>query len=376
MAPAGPLAPATALRGTTVSPVRRPGRWILVTVSVLTLVLACGTDTGPPSVTSEGPTSSASTTVPAPGDTTPPPVRRALTAGQSAWVAVSVARLWLSPSAPWVVDEPALESPVRFRAWLRAMTLSQRRALDVRSETEALLGDRVVVLRLRPHWAKVAVPSQPTPKDTRGYPGWIPRRQLTAIRPVRTPELATVTSRTAWLRTDDAAADRVTRISFGTRLPVLGRVPGYVRVSAPRGAIRRLAAPKVTVHPRGEPALAPSRASLVGTTRSFVGVAYLWGGLSGFGVDCSGLTWLNHRVHGIRIPRDALPQSSGGLRVSTRAPGDLLFYAADGRVHHVGMYVGDGDMIHAPGTGQAVRIQAFSTQPLRSEYVGARRYLP
>lgn len=355
---------------------RRPGRWIAVTASMLAVVLSCGTDSGPGSRTSSGPSPSATTTVPAPGGSPSTPARRVLTVGQSAWVSVSVARLWLDPSAPWSVDGPALESPVRFRAWLRSMTLSQRRALDVRSETEALLGDRVVVVRLRRHWAKVVVPSQPTPKDARGYPGWVPRRQLTATRPARTPELATVTTRTAWLRTDDGATDRVTPISFGTRLPVLGRVPGYVRVATPRGTVRRLAAATVTVHPRGEPALVPSRASLVRTTRSFVGVQYLWGGLSGFGVDCSGLTWLNHRVHGLRIPRDALPQSRGGRQVSTRAPGDLLFYARDGRVHHVAVYLGGGDVVHAPRTGQAVRIEPFSTQPLRSEYAGARRYLP
>jgi cell wall-associated NlpC family hydrolase len=113
---------------------------------------------------------------------------------------------------------------------------------------------------------------------------------------------------------------------------------------------------------------------LVSTSKSFLGLQYLWGGLSGFGLDCSGLTWLDYRVHGLRIPRDALPQSQHGLRVSTRVPGDLLFYASNGRVHHVSMYVGDGQMIHAPRTGQPVQVIAFSAPPLRDEYVGARRY--
>ena len=55
--------------------------------------------------------------------------------------------------------------------------------------------------------------------------------------------------------------------------------------------------------------------------------------------------------------------------------GDLLFYADDGLVHHVTMYIGDGAIIHAPRTGQPVGLVPVSTQPLRSEYVGARRYL-
>lgn len=334
--------------------------------AILAVGVACGTAPGsPPDAVASPPTPDTRSTV----------ARNALTPGRSAWVAVSVARLWRAPSAPWAVDAPALQAPVRFRAWLGKMTLAQRRALYLRSDTEALLGDRVVVVRLRPHWAKVVVPSQPTPKDPRGYPGWVPRRQLSATHPARTTQFATVIARTAWLRRDEAAADRLIEVSFGTRLPLLERRPGYVRVVTPRGRVRRLVGSAVAVHDRGDPALAPGRASLVSTARSFLGVQYLWGGLSGFGLDCSGLTWLDHRAHGIRIPRDSLPQSQHGTRVSTRVPGDLLFYASNGRVHHVSMYVGDGDMIHAPGTGQPVKIVPFSAQPLRSEYAGARRYL-
>ena len=69
--------------------------------------------------------------------------------------------------------------------------------------------------------------------------------------------------------------------------------------------------------------------------KGFVGLPYLWAGLSGFGLDCSGLTWLTYRVHGIQTPRDALPQSQGGTPVRRARRGDLMFYATDGLVHHV-----------------------------------------
>jgi hypothetical protein len=82
------------------------------------------------------------------------------------------------------------------------MTLTQRRALNGHADTQALLGDQVQVVRLRPKWAMVVVPSQPSQLDPRGYPGWVPRRQLTARPPVSSPQLATVVVRTAWLRTD------------------------------------------------------------------------------------------------------------------------------------------------------------------------------
>jgi cell wall-associated NlpC family hydrolase len=255
------------------------------------------------------------------------------------------------------------------------MTLSQRRALDRRSDTEALLGDRVVVVRLRTHWAEVVVPSQPSQKDARGYPGWVPRRQLTAIAPRSSTQVATVVARTAWLRTDDSTAAHTIKISFGSNLPVVGQVPGYVRVSTPKGVVRRIKATALSVHAKGSAPIALSRSSLVSTAKKFLGVHYLWGGLSGFGLDCSGLTWLDFRAHGVRIPRDALPQSQHGTAVSSRLPGDLLFYANDGRVHHVTMDIGGGQIIQAPHTGAVVRIDDFSEQPLRSEYAGARRYL-
>ena len=110
------------------------------------------------------------------------------------------------------------------------------------------------------------------------------------------------------------------------------------------------------------------------TATSFVGLPYLWSGLSGFGLDCSGLTWLDYRVHGIRIPRDALPQSRHGTPVARPGPGDLMFYATDGLVHHVSMYLGNGTMVQAPHTGARVQVVATSLPAYRSEYAGARRY--
>jgi cell wall-associated NlpC family hydrolase len=154
----------------------------------------------------------------------------------------------------------------------------------------------------------------------------------------------------------------------------VGGTPAVVRVAVPGGAVRRLARGAVAVHAPGQPALAPSRTSLVTTAKRFLGLPYLWAGASGFGLDCSGLTWLVHRVHGIRIPRDAGPQSRHGTPVTTPRRGDLMFYALNGVVHHVSMYVGHGRMIHSPSTGRSVEI--VSTSVLAPQYVGARHYLP
>lgn len=303
----------------------------------------------------------------------------ALTVGRRAWVAVSVATLWRSPDSPRPVDAPALRRPAAIAAWLADMTVSERRGLNGRADTQALLGDGVVVVDLpasRPAWARVVVPSQPSPIDLRGYPGWVPRRQLTAQAPVATSTRATVLARTTWVSADAAAGSGLFRVSFGTDLPVVGGTPTLVRVALPTGRVGRLQRAAVVEHDAGRPAVAPSATSVVRTATRFVGLPYLWAGASGFGFDCSGLTWLDYRVHGIRIPRDAAPQSRHGRSVAAPRPGDLMFYAAHGVVHHVSLYVGNGRMVHAPGTGQSIEVIATSTPAYAREYVGARRYLP
>jgi cell wall-associated NlpC family hydrolase len=169
---------------------------------------------------------------------------------------------------------------------------------------------------------------------------------------------------------------RVFRISFGTSLAVVGETDGFVRVATPEGTVRRLASAAVVVHAAGQPARTPSRTSLVRTAEQFVGLPYLWAGVSGFGLDCSGLTWLDYRVHGIRIPRDASPQSQHGSRAAPPRRGDLMFYATAGLVHHVSMYAGNGRMVHSPHTGASVQVIPTSTPGYPAEYVGSRRYLP
>lgn len=315
----------------------------------------------------------------APPEVLPAPAAAPLRVGQSAWVSVSVATVWRSPESPRPIDAPALENPAGIKQWLRDMTTDQRRALGGRSDTQALMGDRVVVLELpesTPGWARIAVPSQPTPQDERGYPGWVPVGQLTSTPPVRAHRHATVVSRLTWLRADTRRAEKLVQISFGTELPVVGRTSEFVRVVAPGGTPARLSVADVSVHAPRQPALPPTRASVVRTAKMFRGLPYLWAGTSGFGFDCSGLTSLDYRVHGITIPRDSSPQSENGTEVARPRPGDLQFYATDGKVHHVSMFVGHGRMVHSPGTGQTVAVIATSTAGYAEEFSGARQYLP
>jgi cell wall-associated NlpC family hydrolase len=257
------------------------------------------------------------------------------------------------------------------------MTTEQRRGLSGRADTQALLADRVRVLELTGTWAKVRVPDQPVPDRAGGYRGWVPRRQLTARPPVTSSRVVTVTSRLSWLRDPGTGARRLL-VSFGTRLPYLRAVDAKrVLAALPSGDLVTVPTADVALHRRGTPALPATGRSLVRSAKQFVGLGYLWAGRSGFGIDCSGLTSLDYRVHGVVVPRDAAPQSRAGRPVARRdlAPGDLMFYATDGKVHHVSMYAGGGTMVHAPRTGRAVEVIPTSTTAYAREYAGARRFV-
>ena len=115
--------------------------------------------------------------------------------------------------------------------------------------------------------------------------------------------------------------------------------------------------------------------ALVNTVKKYLGVPYVWGGTSPKGFDCSGLMQYVCRQHGISIPRVAASQRNAGRYVSREnlLPGDLVFFAKGGRVNHVGMYIGNGNMIHAPQTGDVVKVSSINSSYRINHYAGAVR---
>ena len=248
---------------------------------------------------------------------------------QTATVRVAVANVWAAPNAGHL--------PLDQHAWpTTSVTYKERLALVGHLPTQVLYGETVRVLARSAGWTQIAVPDQPSPLDALGYPGWVRSWQL---GPAFVAPLV-VTARSARLANG-------TEVGFGAEVP-----PGAVAASA----TRRL--------PR-------TRADLVRTAEQFVGLHYLWGGLSPWGFDCSGLTWAVFRAHGIVIPRDADAQFAAGTPVTPARmlPGDLLFYEHP-VVGHVAMYIGGGRMIESPNSASEVRIVPVRTTDFR----GVRRF--
>ena len=115
------------------------------------------------------------------------------------------------------------------------------------------------------------------------------------------------------------------------------------------------------------PTRAP-RSEVVNIARRYLGAPYRWAAAGPNAFDCSGFTMFVYRQVGVSLPHSSRAQIGYGERVSRAdlQPGDLVFFGSP--IHHVGIYVGGGMMIHAPYTGAVVRID-----PLHSNYAGACR---
>jgi hypothetical protein len=135
----------------------------------------------------------------------------------------------------------------------------------------------------------------------------------------------------------------------------------------------------VAQHHLIDPRLSLGR-EIVRTAGRFVGKAYRWGGESAkAGFDCSGLTMTVYRLNGLDLPRSSREQFRAGnpIKRSELKEGDLVFFATvrrSQRVSHVGIYVGGGRFIHAPGRGKKIRSASLSSGYFKWRYVGARRY--
>lgn len=96
--------------------------------------------------------------------------------------------------------------------------------------------------------------------------------------------------------------------------------------------------------------------------KTFLGISYLWGGRSDFGIDCSGLVQQLGFLSGIRFPRDASQQITAfpvfSRDLKDAVTGDLIYFSFDGkRIVHVGLYLGEGLLLHASGD---VRIECIA----------------
>jgi len=117
------------------------------------------------------------------------------------------------------------------------------------------------------------------------------------------------------------------------------------------------------------------REQIVQTAMAMMGTPYVYGGATPRGFDCSGLVQYSYQKAGINVPRTSRGQYRSAKPVSVAAarPGDLVFFASGQKISHVGIYLGDDEFIHAPETGQSVKISSIQDGYYQARFVGAGR---
>jgi gamma-D-glutamyl-L-lysine dipeptidyl-peptidase len=293
-----------------------------------------------------------------------------------AWVQVSVATVWIHPTSPRPLDGPALTDPARIGTWLDSMKVAGRLGLHGRIDTQMVYGRKVVVLSKSGKWSDVAIPSQTGNHFPNGVIGWVPSAQLDTVAPPQAQRAVVVSVPSAWLYSESrgVVGGRRLLLSYATELPELSESHGYAFVGLPGGGEGALA--EDTVAPVDADPVTGS--AIVHQARLFLGLAYLWGGTSGFGYDCSGLVYSVFARYGIMLPRNAADQRRATIPVPLRQvrPGDLLFFAGPhgaGEVDHVAIYAGNGLMVDAPYTGAVIEEVPMRTSFAWPDFAGVGR---
>ena len=247
--------------------------------------------------------------------------------------------------------------------------------------SQALLGQTVGVLEAWGDFVRVRTPD--------AYEGWLPARSVlpyasaAAPRYARQGRVVEVTSLVANVYRDaDVTTARPARVApLATRLEVRadGPTERWLALRLPDGTTGWIQ--RGDVKPV-DPAAAPKRGTpeeIVATARRFLGVPYLWGGMSAHGLDCSGFVGQVYRAAGVVLPRDADLQfedpTAAPVERDALQPGDLVFFGRDAKhVSHVGLSLGGARFLNAT-TWQVpvVREDTLDDPHWSSIYQGARR---
>lgn len=272
-------------------------------------------------------------------------------------------------------EKPAAPQPARQSSYYVRIPVADVRANpDGGAElvTQALLGDEVKVLKEGGEWLQGQVPD--------GYIGWLKTADVVRDTSPAVRDLAVVKVPRTLLYGRPGGGDTKGEALMATDLPLLQQQGDWLEVWLPGQGTAWLKAGDAEVWPQGKLAGNRSGEDVVRTAERLQGVSYLWGGVTLYGIDCSGLAYIAYFLNGIRLPRDADMQYHVGKEVAREElqPGDLVFFNTEGTGElptHVGIYSGNGEFINSR-SGRGVITSRLDEPLFVRGYLGARRYLP
>ncbi|MEP2690340.1 C40 family peptidase [Maribacter dokdonensis] len=247
--------------------------------------------------------------------------------------------------------------------------------------TQATLGTVVNVLKKEGDWYLIQTPDKYLAWVD---PGGIQLMNNAEITAWKSSEKIIYTNTYGHAFSSIDAENRISDIVAGSILKLVGSDESHFKIAFPDGRQAYISKDEAQEYETWLSSLDYTANSLIETSKTLMGVPYLWGGTSTKGVDCSGYTKTIYFLNGMVIPRDASQQVHAGKPVDSIADfsklekGDLLFFgrkATDStaeKVVHVGMWIGDKQFIHS---SEMVRISSVDKESPNYDAFNVGRYL-
>lgn len=275
---------------------------------------------------------------------------------------VNVGTIWRDTDKARDIDRDGIMYPADIQRWLLELNLEEKLSFteDSRIDTQVLYGEAVEVLEEQDGWSYVICLEQPSKQHDKGYLGFIPSSQLGDMNIKESNQRMRVKVPKTTLFNTDFTTKQI--LSFNTVLPVLKLDQQFIEVETPEG-IGLIDGKDIELSDEFGAFKQGSMQGVIDNAKLFIDLPYLWGGMSSYGYDCSGLCFHMYKSQNFNIPRDADEQYEAmtdiPLDEHSLKPGDLLFFSKPedkGFLSHVGIYMGEDMMIHAPHTPRSIEI--------------------
>ncbi|MGL6107139.1 C40 family peptidase [Romboutsia sp.] len=251
--------------------------------------------------------------------------------------------------------------------------------------TKVYSGDKVEILESSNGWYKIKLSNGKTGWSSAQYISTSSTGGSTNPGTPSTGKTGTVTTGTLNVRSGASTSySVVTKVYSGDKVEILESSNGWYKIKLSNGKIGWASSQYISTSSTGGSTeeSKPSQdkvQKVVDLAHDQIGKPYVWGAEGPNSFDCSGLTYYVYKQVGVTLPRVSRDQYSAGKSVSKSdlQPGDLIFASTDGsgKISHVGIYVGNGYMIHSPKPGDVVQKSNMNNSYWNNAYVGARRVL-
>lgn len=246
--------------------------------------------------------------------------------------------------------------------------LHKQASLDAPVISQTIYGSNIdVINKTKSGWALIGTHDY--------YTGWVQNSELSfKTSPKSEHNIEANILFAAIYQEADMNKHKPIMVPFSTKLPLVKIIDEkWIEVRLPTGKSGFMRRNDVKIDPQPL-----TMAKMVKLSRKFVGLPYIWGGVSTYGFDCSGFIQFLYKQIGITLPRDAtlMTKWNGFTKVSKEnlQPGDPLYFGYDNKISHAGMYLGDGYFINATNfKSSTVKISKLSDEHWTTLFITARR---